>query len=85
MKDKKIELAPQDEVEELETYVDKVVEALGHPEALVTDESYISDFLCIVDEVEADIGLSEACSKLGISFEKKDSVVSVARRLRDED
>ena len=84
MKDRKIELASQDEVDYLESYIDIVLEALGHPEALVTDESYISDFLCVCNKEEAEKELAEASSKLDLTFEKKDSVVSVARRLRNE-
>ena len=79
----KIKLASQDEVSQLELYVSKVLKALGHPEALVTDESYVSDFLCVSDEEEASLELAKACLKLGISFNKKDSVVAVARRLKD--
>jgi len=80
---RKIELAPQDEVDQLEPYIYKVLEALGHPEALVTDESYISDFLCIVDEKEADGELKIACDKLGFNFSKLDSVVDIARKVKD--
>ena len=40
----KFESAPQEKVEHLQPYVDKVLLALGHPEALVTDESTIVDF-----------------------------------------
>ena len=79
----KIELASQDEVSQLEPYIDKVLEALGHPEALVTDESYVSDFLCIVDEKETDLELKKACKKLNLSFKKADSIVDVARRVKE--
>jgi hypothetical protein len=40
-----IEMAPQVAVDDLGPFVDKVCEAIGHPEALVTDESCVSDFL----------------------------------------
>ena len=79
----KIELASQDEVSQLEPYIEKVLEALGHPEALVTDESWILDFLCIVDEKEAALELKEACEKLGFSFDKSDSIVDVAKRVKE--
>ena len=84
MEDKKIELAPQDEVELLEPYVDKILEALGHPEALVTDESDIGDFLCFCVEEEATKELKEASIKLGMSLNRKDTIVSIARRLKGE-
>jgi len=79
-----IEWASRDEALELESYISQVVKSLGHPEALVTDESYVSDFLCIVDEQEANLELSKACLELGMTFDKKELVISVARRLKDE-
>jgi len=79
-----VEWASRDEALELELYIYQVVKALGHPEALVTDESYVSDFLCVVDTNEANLELSKACLKLGMTFDKKELVISVARRLKDE-
>ena len=81
----KFELASQEECDQLEPYVDRVLVALGHPEALVTDESYVSDFLCFFDKIEAEEELKEARRKLGISFDIKDSVVDVASKLKDEE
>jgi hypothetical protein len=40
-----IRLAKQAAVKDLEKYVERVVEALGHKGALVTDESTVKDFL----------------------------------------
>ena len=48
----RVEMASQDSVNELEPYVDEVLEALGHPEALVTDESTLSDFFDIFGSKE---------------------------------
>ena len=42
---KKITFAPQDGVDALHEEVTALLELLGHPEALVTDESHITDFL----------------------------------------
>ena len=53
MKGKPIILAPAVEVERLRPFVDKVLESLGHPEALVTDMSCISDFDLDDDELQA--------------------------------
>jgi hypothetical protein len=40
-----IDLASQNEVNELQPQIERLLEALGHPEALVTDESTFLDFL----------------------------------------
>ena len=42
---KKIIITKKDMVDEFECEVDDILNALGHPEALVTDESEIRDFL----------------------------------------
>ena len=41
----KIEFASQDRIKYLDAYVEQVLDALGHPEAFVSDESTISDFI----------------------------------------
>ena len=43
----KFKLASQRKVnsKKLQPYIDKLLEILGHPEALVTDETRISDFI----------------------------------------
>lgn len=43
-KSMKVEAASQDWVRALEPEVAKVLDALGHPEAFVTDESTVADF-----------------------------------------
>jgi len=43
--EKEIELAPTEARDALDEYVSRVLAALGHPEALATDESLVSDFL----------------------------------------
>lgn len=42
-------LCAQDQVEAFEAQVDQVLDLIGHPEALVTDESQVSDFFCVMD------------------------------------
>ena len=44
MKTKKVVFAPQTKIKKYQKEVQLVITVLGHPEALVTDESYISDF-----------------------------------------
>ena len=84
---KKIELAPQDKVDDLQLYVDQVLKALGHSEALVTDESYISDFLPFIGSMgrkEAFEKFSKKMKKLGIEVKFEDSVIEVAERLKNK-
>ena len=65
----KFELAPQDKIEKYQKEVTVIVKALGHPEALVTDESRISDFMSVFDSRGTDI--SKRGGKLLIKLAKK--------------
>ena len=75
--DGRIELASTVLVDAVETYVERVVDALGHPEALVTDLSTIGDFGLDADERSA------VSAKLGLTLSDDDYVYEIARRLRD--
>ena len=59
-----IEFAPQDKVEELEPWVNAILNALGYPEAFVTDESLIWDFLCVLSEAEREAKYAELSKAL---------------------
>ncbi|MDF0666035.1 MAG: hypothetical protein P0119_08155 [Nitrospira sp.] len=72
----RIELAPTVLVETLEPYVERVLTALGHPEALVTDLSTIGDFAVDDDERSA------ASVMLGVALSDADYIHEVAQRLR---
>lgn len=76
--DGRIELASTVSIEALESYVELVRTALGHPEALVTDLSTIGDFGLDDDD------RSSASAKLGVSLSDADYIYEVARRLRDQ-
>lgn len=83
----KFELASQDKVEELQPYIDKVLKALGHSGALVTDESYISDFLPFLGSMgreEAFVKFSKKMDKMGVKVYFIDSIIDVAERLKNE-
>lgn len=82
--DIEIELASCDEITLLTPYVDKVLEALGHEDALVTDESIVCDFLCFCDKEEAEKELKLAVSKLNMDLIRSDRIVDIARRLKDD-
>lgn len=64
-------------VDTLESYVEVMFSACGHPEALVTDLSTIGDF-----GLEDDEG-GTASSKLGLMLSDADYMYEIARRLRD--
>ena len=72
IKTAKIVFAPQDWVRTLKSEVDKVLEAVGHPEAWVSDESLVSDFGEPLDEIS---------KKLGVSVERSDFIWQVAAKL----
>lgn len=71
------ELASSVLVDMLESHVEVVLNALGHPETLVTDLSTIGDFGLEDDERCA------ASAKLGVTLSDDDYVYEIVRRLRD--
>jgi hypothetical protein len=73
--DGRIELASTVLVDTLESYVELVLNALHHPEALVTDLSTIRDFGLDDDERSA------ASVKLGVALSDDDYIYEVAQRL----
>lgn len=75
--DGRIELASTVLVDTLESYVEVVLNALGHHEALVTDLSTIGDFGLDDDE------RSSASALLGVTLSDADYIYEVAQRLRD--
>lgn len=76
--DGRIELAATVLVDTLEPYVELVLNALDHPEDLVTDLSTIGDFGLDDDE------LSAASDRLGVALSDDDYLYEIARRLRDK-
>lgn len=74
----RIEFTPLVLIDTLESYVEVVLEALGYPEALVTDLSTIGDFGFEDDERSA------AGDNLGLALVDDDYVYEMARRLRDK-
>jgi hypothetical protein len=66
-------------VDTLESYVETVLNALKHSEALVTDLSTIGDFDLDDDE------RSVASVLLGVTLSNVDYIYEVAQRLRDQE
>lgn len=87
MKNKKFELASTNTTDQLQHFVDRVLKSLGHQGALVTDESYISDFLTVnffndpKIELLKEKQLAKAKKKLKIDIDKNELVVKTAKRL----
>jgi hypothetical protein len=79
----KIVSAPQDETTTLQPYIDLILGALGHPEAYVTDESTIWDFMPL--EEDKDQRLFEISGLLGLDVTTKDYLVDIARKLKDRE
>ncbi len=73
--DGRIELASTVLVDTLESYVELVLNALDHPEALVTDLTTIGDFGLDDDERSA------ASVTLGVPLSDADYIYEVAQRL----
>lgn len=67
--------APQDRITRLEAQVDKILIALGHREAWVTDESMINDF--DIEEHE----LEKLSADLGVKVSLDDYIADVAERM----
>jgi hypothetical protein len=78
-KGKQIVLAPQDKVEELSHYIALILEAIGHSEALVTDESTIYDFSLEQDEME------RAIEELEMEFTTDDYLIDIAEKMHNRD
>jgi hypothetical protein len=82
LKGQKIALAPQDKVEDYRYELEEILEVIGHPEALITDLSALSDFFS--GDREA---LKECMERIGQAFgievtEVTEFLVDVAKRAR---
>jgi hypothetical protein len=74
---RKLTLASQKKVKKLIPWIDLILDTLGHPEALVTDESSLSDFL------KSNAERAEFYKKLKIS-PNSDKIVDIAIQLKDK-
>jgi len=81
-----INLATSEKVGQLHYYVDLVLDALGHPEALVTDESRLSDFLIgylFSCKSEDDSRLKDLQEYLAIEINHDDYIWKIAERYKN--
>jgi hypothetical protein len=80
----KITFSEDEKIQQLQECVDWVLEALGHPEALVTDQSMINDFADYYLSVdEKDKWAEEVGKKLSLEVKRNDYVWEVAERYRN--
>jgi hypothetical protein len=80
----KIVMADDDRVRELGDRILPVLAALGHPEALITDESTVSDFVDVFSTERQRSAILKGVSKrLGVEVKGDDLVVDVVRRVRE--
>jgi hypothetical protein len=80
MEQREFEPARSDEVRQYRREIRQILEALGHPEAFVNDESLISNFP-LREEPETPT-LLELEIALGLHVRRDERLVGVARRLR---
>lgn len=84
----KITFAEQEEVELLRPYINRVLDAVGHPEAWVSDQSSIGDFRPIDFSSDNQSGdeyqkfVNDVAAILGIGINKGDYIVDIAMRLK---
>jgi len=79
-KGKTVVMAPQDRVDEYAEGIAQILDALGHPDSLVTDESTFGDFwMTRGPEAEAELDAIQA--KLGVKVRFSDRLVDVAAML----
>ena len=91
VKKKKIQLAPDDKAQYLETYVDQVLDAVGEAldddgmkSAWISDESTIWDFVMYDDDkAEEERILAKISEILGVKVELTDYIVDIAKRLTE--
>ena len=81
---KKFQLASKVKVDELEPYVDKILDILGHPEALATDESLISDFTCFFNDGQREEDLRYLSQQIGFDVFEYEYDVDIAEKMKDE-
>jgi hypothetical protein len=80
MDEDRYELAPTARVRQYRAEIARILDALGHPEAPVTDESRLRDFP--LREDDEDPSLTELRIDLGVRVGRDDRLVDIAQRMR---
>jgi hypothetical protein len=77
----RFESAPTDRVAQYRPEINRILQALGHPDAWVTDESRVSDFPMRDDDDGP--SLTELWIDLGLRVRQDDRLVDLAQRMRE--
>jgi hypothetical protein len=83
---KKIVLAPDGYRKVYAAQIDEILRAIGHPEALVTDKSFISDFSFVPHEGPSSQKaerMEAAVRALGVEFDSDTPIWKIAKMLFD--
>jgi len=73
---------PTKRVKELLPYIYEILDALGHPEALITDRSSVNHFFSLVGEgIEVDTEMARLKDILDVPVAFEDYLVDVAERM----
>lgn len=80
----RIELANTDLVDAFAGEVALILDVLGHPEALVTDESKVKDFFPVNDPVLAGAILGRLVDEFGVEASKDTYIWELARRIHQK-
>lgn len=84
IEDNDFEMSETDKVSSLAKEVSQILNILGHPEAFITDESRISDMICVFDnEKKITEILDELRNRLDVRIiNKSDKIIDVAERVK---
>lgn len=83
---KEFEIADEKKIKELEPYIEKILKVLGYSisEVLITDESYITDFIDVFATREEKIKiLNNISRKIGVEISLNDKFYLVAEKYKN--
>lgn len=81
---KHIELASQDEINKCPEELELLLCELEHSEALVTDESALTDFWTFMKRAELIKKAKALQKKLGVKVNYKDYLIEVVKRMKEK-
>jgi hypothetical protein len=76
-----IEFASTESVEYLSTFTDMVMEQIYHITGI--EDAWISDESSVWDFMETDADVAALAKALGVRIDRRDTIVEVAKRVRD--
>ena len=80
---KKFEIAPQSKLDKIEDeWIKKTLKIIGHPEAMITDESMVGDFFYPSNEAFRIRKIKALSKKFCFEIKKSDYIWHVAKKLK---